>query len=389
MLIGLIGAPNKGKSTIFSAMTSVDVQIADYAFTTIKPNVGVAYATKECAEVGLKVRCNPRNSTCKNGVRHIPINVIDVAGLVPDAHLGKGMGNQFLNDLISADALVQIVDLSGKTGISGNAVDSSDPYLEVEMIRDELSEWLAEILLKHMPKLSKRADGDVALHEILAGFKADIEMIRRAAEKNHLTLSSINWSKTKCREFALSLLEENKPIIIAANKADKAEKGALERLMGKANGIEVVECSGAIELALVKAANRGIIDYEQGANDFTMLGDVSGEQRDALAYMKSYIKEHNGTGVQRLLNSAVFKVLKNIVVYPVEDETHFSDHSGNVLPDALLMRKGSTAYDMAMKIHTDIAKGMKYAVDARKKVRLQKEYVLNDNDVIKIVSMSK
>ena len=389
MLIGLVGAPNKGKSTIFSAMTSVEVQIADYAFTTIKPNIGVSYVTCRCAETGLGVKCAPRNSTCKKGIRHIPINVIDVAGLVPGAHLGKGMGNQFLNDLIGADILIQVVDLSGKTDISGIASEGSDPAFEVKMVRDELSEWLADIISKHMPKLSKRHDGDTALTELLSGFKVDIEEIRHAAETNSLSLSSINWTPTKIREFAASLLTENKPIVVAANKADKTDKNAIIELRNRLPGTEVVECSGAIELALSKAAKKGTITYESGSTNFEIVGVPSDEQGKALTYMNSYIKDRNGTGVQQLLNSAVFKLLDEIVVYPVEDENNYSDHSGNVLPDAILLKKGSTAHDLAMRIHTDIAKGMKYAVDAKTKLRVQKEYLLKDGDVIKIASSAK
>ena len=125
LLIGIIGAPNKGKSTLFSAMTAVEVPIADYAFTTIKPNMGVAYATTECADVGLGVKCTPRNSSCLDGIRKIPINIVDVAGLVPGAHLGKGMGNQFLNDIVNADVLVQVVDASGKTDINGGKAEGA------------------------------------------------------------------------------------------------------------------------------------------------------------------------------------------------------------------------------------------------------------------------
>lgn len=389
MLIGIVGAPNKGKSTLFSALTSIEVDIADYAFTTIKPNLGVAYANHECAEVGLNVKCNPRNSTCTDGVRHIPINIIDVAGLVPDAHLGKGRGNQFLNDLVNADVLILVVDASGRTDAEGAPCNGCDPSTDVKMIQREMTEWLASIILRHKNTLIKRPDGDVAIYELLSGFKTSPDQIRRAAEKSYMALSNTNWDKDTASKFSSELLKENKPIMVAANKADQANNIALESLSSKLQGVTVVKCSAAIELALVKAAGKGIIDYFPGAKDFKILKEISAEQKNALNYMHDYVSKNGGTGVQDLINAAVFKVLGNIVVYPVEDETHYSDHSGNVLPDAILMKGGSTAHDLAAKLHTEIANGMKYAIDAKTKMRIQKEYTLKDGDVIKIVSITR
>lgn len=389
MIIGLVGAPNKGKSTIFSAMTALNVPIADYAFTTIKPNLGVAYIGKKCVESELGVKCKPRAGMCKNGTRYMPVNIIDVAGLVPGASLGKGMGNQFLGDLISADVLIQVVDISGKTDINGAVSESSDPYLEIEMIRRELAEWLAGIILKHMPELGRRSDGNVALHELLSGLKASLEDIDDAGSRSFLSLTSINWSKTEAIKFAEALIKINKPMVIAANKMDMGKPEALKALQSKVGSIPVVECSGAIELALSKAARSGVVDYDPSSGTIKVNDSAKKEQKDALAYMERYVKQHSGTGIQALLDMAVFKLLENVVAYPVEDENHYSDHSGNVLPDAMLMRGGSTAFDLAMRIHSDLAKTMKYAVDAKSKMRIQKEYVLKDNDVIKFVSTAK
>jgi ribosome-binding ATPase len=389
MLVGIIGAPNKGKSTIFSAITMVDAEIANYPFTTIKPNFGVAYITKPCVERELGVKCKPRNSLCTNGIRQIPVNITDVAGLVPDSHLGKGMGNQFLNDLASASALIQVVDLSGKTDMQGDACDRSDPAEEVVAIRKEIALWLAGIVLRHVKAIQKRTDGDVALSEILTGFNITVDQIRKAAELSYLNTTNINWKEDAAYKFADALLAINKPTVIAANKLDKSPPGALEELRNKLKGYEVIGCSGAIELALRKAATSGVIDYVPGANTFTIKKEISGDQKHALDYMADFIKKNNGTGVQKIINKIVFDVLGDIVVYPVEDESKYTDHFGNVLPDALLVKKGSKAKDMAEMIHTDLAKNMLYAIDVKKKLRIAKDYVLNDDDVIKIVSASK
>ncbi len=389
MIIGLVGAPNKGKSTIFSAMTQQEVPIADYAFTTINPNLGVAYVARKCVETELGVKCKPRTAMCRNGTRYMPVNVIDVAGLVPGAHLGKGMGNQFLNDLVSADALVQVVDISGTTDVNGLSAEGSDPAVDVEMVRKELAQWLAGIILRHMADLSRRQDGSAALHELLSGFKATVREIEDAGNKSYLPMSNINWTAQEAVKFSEALLRTNKPMVVAANKMDRGSAEALDALRKRLAGTEVIECSGAIELALVKAAKSGVIEYDRYSNEIKVNASASAEQAKAIAYMEGYVKRHAGTGVQRLLDTAVFGLLGNIVVYPVEDETHYTDHFGNVLPDALLMRSGSTAYDLAEKIHSELAKRMKYAVDVKRKMRVQKEYVLKDGDVIKIVSTAK
>lgn len=194
MLIGLVGAPNKGKSTIFSALTLLDVPIADYPFTTIKPNHGITYATRVCVETELKVRCKPRDGLCLNGVRQLPVRLVDIAGLVPGANLGKGMGSQFLNDLVAADVLIQVIDASGKTDINGNPAQSEDPAEEVRMVRDEMAQWLSAIIQRHIPTLRKRSDGITALKEILSSFNATPEQIKSSADAEQLSLAAIAWT---------------------------------------------------------------------------------------------------------------------------------------------------------------------------------------------------
>ena len=332
MLIGIVGAPNKGKSTLFSALTMNEVPIADYPFTTINPNKGVAYATRKCVHEELHVKCSPKNPFCVGGTRMLPINIEDVAGLVEGASEGKGMGNQFMNDLSNSDCLIIVTDASGKTDPSGNRAEASDPIMDVKMVQQEIAKWVAD---RTIPKSAK-------------------------------------------------------PSIIAANKFDAtgADKNvsALKAAFGPD---KVVGCSAAVELALKKAAKNGIIDYIPGASSFRILNEnISKEQREALGYMQNFLKT-KGTNVQELLNRTVFGLLDLIAVYPVEDEHKYADHSGNVLPDAILVKRGSTALQLAEKIHTDIAKGMLYAIDTRTKMRIAKDYVLKDNDVIRIVSAAK
>ena len=388
MLIGIIGAPNKGKSTLFSAITMAEVAIANYPFTTIDPNKGVAYVSKECVDKELKVKCNPSNSLCKDGTRFLPINVVDVAGLVPGAHLGKGMGNQFINDAIAADVLLQVVDLSGKTDLNGNACDYSDPADEVRMIEEELSFWLAGIITKHMPELSRSDDGVEALMNVLSSLKIKKEQVEKAINDSALSSSHMKWNDTDAKEFASSLLKLSKPIVVVANKADQAPKEAFDNLKSRLEGHLVVKCSAALELALKKASTSKMIDYVSGSKSFNILGNPSSEQETALKYMQNFIQT-NGTGVQDVLNAAVYGILKLIVAYPVEDENKYTNHYGDVLPDAYLVPEGTTAQQFASYIHSDLAKHMLYAINAKTKLRIGKDYVLKDNDVLKIVSAAK
>ncbi len=390
MLIGLVGAPNKGKSTIFSAMTLNEVEIADYPFTTINPNLGVAYVTKKCVDIELNVKCNARNSTCVGGIRHIPVNLIDVAGLVEGAHLGKGMGNQFLNDLASADALIVVVDASGKTDPGGNHCLGCDPSGDIGMVTGEIAEWLCSIIKRHESAIAKSHDSADALASVLTGLGVTKAQVSAAIDACYLPASSKGWSEAEVMKFVRELMKTSKPMLVAANKSDTREAEAnVTKLKSEFGDAEVIDCSGAVELALRRAAKQGLIDYVPGARDFKMLKEgIPQEQSAALDYLRGFLRR-KCTNIQELLNRAVFETAKNIVVYPVEDERKYSDHGGFVLPDALLVRRGTTAMELAGKIHTDLAKNMLYAIDARTKKHLDREYVLKDNDVIRIVSAAK
>ncbi len=390
MLVGIVGAPNKGKSTLFSALTSIDVQIADYPFTTIKPNIGVAYVTKKCVDSELHLKCNPKNSMCVDGTRMIPVRIIDVAGLVEGAHSGKGMGNQFLNDIATADALVIVADASGRTDTNGNPCDGCNPVRDVNVITEEMAEWLADIIKRHMRELSRAKDGIKALGAVLAGLKVSEGQVSESIGECDLISSNISWSDNDVGRFARELLKRSKPFIIAANKSDVyGSESGIEKL-GKEFGTDrVIACSAAVELALRKAEKQGIISYNPEKGSVSVLkNDTPKEQADALVYMTKFVSE-SGTGVQQMIDRIYFKLLDNIVVYPVEDENKYTDSMGNVLPDAILLKRGSTALDLAGAVHTDLAGSMLYAIDARKKMRIAKEHVLNDNDIIKIVSSAK
>jgi ribosome-binding ATPase YchF (GTP1/OBG family) len=391
-LVGVVGKPNTGKSTFFNACTLASAQIANYPFTTVNANRGVGYARASCPCKEFGVECNPKNSACKNGTRLIPIEMIDVAGLVPGAHQGKGLGNQFLDDLRQADALINIVDAAGATDAEGTACKPGEhsPVDDVRFLQTELDLWFLGLLKKNWDTIARKIqfekqDVQKSLAEKFSGLGITENHIVKAARDVGLDIKKpAEWSDEGLERFASSLRRTSKPILICANKCDlpEAEKGVkdLEEI-----GEWVVPASADAELGLRKAAEKGIIDYIPGDSDFNVIGNPEETQAKALEFMReAVLKRWGNTGVQQTLDRAVFEMLELIAVYPVEDENKYTDKSGNVLPDAHLVPKGTTARGLAYKIHTDLGEKFICGIDARTKRKLGADYELKDGDVIKI-----
>ena len=383
MLIGICGKTNTGKTTFFSAATLVDAEIADRPFATIDPNKGIGYVRTKCPCSELGVKCSPKNSKCVNGIRMIPINIIDIAGLVPGAHEGRGLGNKFLDDIRTADGTIQVIDVSGKTDQDGNPCENYDPANEIRFLEEEFTEWIVGIMKRNWGKIKGRDIDEVA--KVLSGLKVPESVVREVAEEANLETERINWSDEKIRSFVLGI-RKRFPIVIAANKIDL--EGADEnyrRLLREFPDKKIIPTYADGELALRRAAKNGIVRYEPGDEDFEIL-NANSEQEKALEKIRSVMKKYGGTGVQKAIDELVFGEMKMIVVYPVADETHFTDGSGNVLPDAILVPKGTTAIQLAELIHEEIAKNFITAIDARTKMKIGRDHILKNGDVIKIVS---
>ena len=386
--LALAGKPNCGKSTFFKAATMAHAEVANYPFTTIDANFGVAYVRTRCPCRELGLVC----SQCRDGNRFVPVNLIDVAGLVPDAHKGRGLGNQFLDHLRQADAILHIVDASGSTDTEGNPVEtgSHDPQVDIAFLTFEMTMWVYGLLEKHWAKLHRQAQSKTySIHrgvaETFTGLGITPEDVRDAEVAAGTDL--MHASGEDLVKFSEQIVRISKPMIAIGNKADQAPEALLEKL--KARGLLFATAAG--ELALRNAAQAGLISYEPGDPSFLVRkGDaLSRVQQAGLQKIAGVMKRFGGTGVQQGINHAVFTLLDQIVVYPVEDEHRFADKQGKILPDAFLMKKGSTPKEMAFMVHTDIGKGFLYAVDARTKMRVKDNHQLKDGDIIRIVSTAK
>ena len=398
-LVGIVGKPSAGKSTFLNAACLTNAKMSELPFTTIEPNKGVAYIKTKCVCQELNVDDNPKNSYCVKGDRFIPVNVLDVAGLVPDAHKGKGLGNQFLNDLVRADALIHIIDISGSLDKTGKRIKmgENDPYDDILFLEKEINLWFKQILEREDWDKFLKSHGREKnkfieeLHKRLSGIKVNRKQIIHALKNSGLEeLSPSVWSEKDHLNFSKLLREKSKPIIVVANKIDR-ENGMknLNRLKDKYTE-KIIPCSALAEHFLRTYHQEKKIEYIPGSDSFRIL-DVEGFNQNELKGLKNIqekiINFFSETGVQTALNFTVFSILNQICVYPISDINKYSDNKGNVLPDAFLVKKGTLLRDFVRdKIHTDLANHFIFGIDARTKRKLGENYELKHNDIIKIVT---
>ncbi len=398
MQVGIVGKPNAGKSTFFSAATLTLVPIANYPFTTIRPNHGVSYVRSKCVCKERDFVDQPRNSKCVDGERFIPVDLIDCPGLVPGASEGRGLGNQFLDELRRADALIHVVDASGSTDSEGKltAAGGHDPLEDVAFLYRELDAWMYQILAKEWEKIARKAESageDVAqsISDRLSGLGIKRAQVENSLKNASLVRKPTQWSPGDLLRLMSFLRKSAKPVLLAANKIDlPSSRSNLTRL--RDTGDLCVPVSAEAELALRRAAERRLISYKPGDSTFSPdpQAHLTEQQRTALEMIREHVLGPiGGTGVQEAIDSSFFRLLDMIVVYPVEDPERWTDHSGNILPDALLVPRGSTLKDLALRIHTELGERLLYGINARSGMRLSDSYVLKDRDVVSIVSAAE
>ena len=398
--IALIGKTNTGKTTFFNAATLASQAASSYPFTTKKPASGTAHAVTLCVHPEFKIQDNPNNSECIDGWRRIPLELIDLPGLIKDAWRGKGLGNQFLSVAAQSDALLHVVDASGGIDASGRITEAGagDPISDLADIEEELAMWYQKIFEGNRDKISKAvqsgADVTGAITELYRGVGATAAHVGEALAAAGLAGKDFaEFDMHDGRRLASSLRRISKPTLIVANKIDVpgADRN-FARLRERHRDSMVIPASGDSELSLRRAEQRGLIRYLPGFEQFDIVkpDKLNARQRGAFDIIKRGIMgEYMHTGVQFAINMAVFKLLKMNSVYPVADEKRLGDKSGRVLPDLFLLKDGATIADLAREIHTDLAKGLLYGKDLRYNLRLPVDYQLRDRDVVSLVSAAK
>ena len=395
-IVGLVGKANVGKSTFFAAATMKAVDIAGFPFTTIEANKGVGYLQSPCVCTELGVQDEPINSACVDGVRLVPVDLIDCPGIIRGAHQGKGLGNKFLDEVRRADALIVVVDVAGATDENGQPVPpgSHDPVEDVRMLEEEFDLWLTGIINKDWEKIARTAQSareEIGRHleEKLTGLGMNRFHIAEAVEKQGLNPhAALSWNSDDILGFASGLRKASKPLIVAANKADKGPAEENVRILNDA-GYRVVPTCAEAELTLRRAEAAGLIKYIPGDSDFEIPDPekLSGGQTKALEIIREKVlKTWGSTGVQQVINSAFFQLLSTIPVYPVEDAEKYTNHQGRVLPDCYLVPQGTTTKQFASLIHTELGESFIFAIDARTKKRLGEAHALNKDDIIQIVA---
>ncbi|HTZ41807.1 MAG TPA: redox-regulated ATPase YchF [Candidatus Omnitrophota bacterium] len=393
MLIGLVGKPSVGKSTFFKAATLAEVEIASYPFTTIKPNHGVGYVRIDCIDREFDTQCQPNHGFCINHQRFVPVDLLDVAGLVPGASEGKGLGNQFLDDLREADIFIHIVDVSGTTDEEGKEAENHDVSKDVLFLNDELDKWYHNIFLRVWKSFARKTEIEganfaQAVTKQFSGLKVNEEQVKSVIRKLNLPAKPNSWKDEDFRKFTSELRKDSKPMIIAANKIDMAKgKENYEKLKKKFPDMIIIPCSADSELALREAAKAGLIEYIPGDRDFKILGNINEGQEAALRKIKKDVLHayETGTGVQAVLNKAVFETLGYLAIFPA-GATKLKDSKGRILPDCFLLPPNSTALDFAYYLHTDFGKNFIKAIDARTKRAVGRDYKLKNRDALEIVS---
>ena len=396
MFIGLCGKPSAGKSTFFKATTLMDVERANYPFTTIKPSEGIGFVSIDCVDKDFNTKCNPRQGYCINHKRFVPVQVMDVAGLVPGAHEGKGLGLQFLDDLSGADALIHVIDVSGSLNEKGEPVEkgSYDPGKDIQFLEHELDMWYFGIFNKAWNKFTRAVEQTKenvvkAITKQFSGLKVTEDMVKESIRKLNLQDTLISrWTPEQLMDLVKDLRKKTKPIILAANKIDVP--GAwenYEKLKKEFPDYIIVPCSAESELALKEAAKHGLIDYVPGNNDFNIIDEskVSDKQKNALNFVKENIlKKYNSSGVQEVLNKAVFNLLEYKAIFP-GGVNKLEDSEGRRLPDCFLMPKDTTALSFAFHLHTDLGENFIRAINVKTKISMKKDQALEHRDVIEIV----
>jgi ribosome-binding ATPase YchF (GTP1/OBG family) len=215
-------------------------------------------------------------------------------------------------------------------------------------------------------------------------------MMKEVLEKKVqlIEIPPLEWTTEQKFTLAQTLRKLTKPMIIAANRMDLPQaKENLAKLQKQFPEYLIVPCSAEAEIMLREANKKDMVEYIPGEKSFQLKNpNLTDAQKQALALVqKAILDEYGSTGVQQVLNAAVFDMLKYMPIYP-GGVNKLVDSQGRVLPDCFLMPPHTTAFDFANKLHTDFAKNFIRAIDVKSKKTVGKEHQLQAGDVVEIVA---
>ncbi|KAF7195581.1 putative GTP-binding protein [Pseudocercospora fuligena] len=402
-LIGLVGKPSSGKSTTLNSLTDTTAKVVwirrecNFPFTTIEPNRAIGYLHIQCAcsrtsipgnqpqspgdPPVLSTRCKPNYGACQKGIRSVPIELLDVAGLVPGAHQGKGLGNKFLDDLRHADALIHVVDVSGTTDAEGKATRGYDPSQDIAWLRSEIVNWVLGNLMQKWGGIKRRHTAVKAtpvetLQGQFSGYGSTAAVVARTLDKLNLKIPLPDWDDETIKRVVEAFIDEKFPTVLALNKIDHPDADKNVSKIAKSEKPErIVLCSAISEVFLRRLVKQGFIHYipgsefvdtredlvEQGDSDGGGLKEMDEKLKTRIENMKDMVLYRFGsTGVNQVLTRAS-ELLGLTPVFPVRNIGTFgSGEAGTaggdraaVFRDCVLVKKGSTVGDVYRKVMGD------------------------------------
>ncbi|KAM9991768.1 hypothetical protein ACTFIZ_012441 [Dictyostelium cf. discoideum] len=411
LIIGCIGKPSAGKSSFLNAATDSTAKVGNYPFTTIEPNIGVAYYITECPckKYDKSSLCSPRYGTCKDGNRNIPVKMLDVAGLVPGASEGKGLGNQFLDDLRHAHVLLHVVDVSGNTNEKGEETTGYDPINDIQWLKEEIHSWIFNNLWKRWGNIirkqaSTKSPADLILQKKLSGYGTRISVVRQSLENIDLR-EPINlsvWTDDDVHKFVNSFLDVRFPTVLALNKVDQSTSDLnISRICSKYPDYSMIPTSALAECFLRKMKSQGFIEYKEGDDNFKTYDDCTDSEKintklkqsdDKLKSRLEKLRDlvlfrYGSTGIQTAIKEAV-ELKKFIPVYPVKNLKSLScDKSGgSVLRDCMLVPQGTQVREFAAMLHPDLDKYYLYAEGITGQRLGENDEITLSNNIIKFTT---
>ncbi|CAD98710.1 GTP binding protein [Cryptosporidium parvum] len=419
-IIGCVGKPSSGKSTFFSSITDNPAKIGNYPFTTIEPNVGITHYIAECPCKKYNVICKPKYGNCNNGYRYVPIKMLDIAGLIPGAHLGNGLGNKFLDDLRHAHVLLHIIDISGNTNEKGEYTTNYNPINDHEWLRIEIEMWIFNNINSNWSSVVRKSKtSDISISKLLlnqfSGYGCNELMISKLISSMKLkdSVDFSNWDKTNILDLVRQFIKIRFPFVLVLNKADimseSSDSNIVKFYEKYGSDHEIVVASSLAEYFIKKMVRQNYIKLVYDSNNYNYSSfitseDIHNEESHGLKLIDDKLKSrlenikdmvlfrHGVTGVQDAVNKAV-DLLGLIPIYPVKNIKTFTNNlhdetNNSAFQDCILVPNGTMVKTLLKSLHIDLEKNL-VNIETVGGIKISENHILsNQMNVIKITTVS-